>query len=208
LIDLVRVRTAQSLDKIMSHVGGILAEFTTLASPIAAVAIVKKDVALRVVGSLSELLVKKKELRQPLESLLTSYVIPDLRHANGFLRARASWVVQRYSNWEYSNPAHYKFVVENVFQNLSDPELPVQMESCTAITAIIRCAHMLEPFRPLIPGILTAFFKLIDQIGNEDVIIIFDSLIEKFGDEITPYAKDLIQQMVLLLIFFLALHCS
>lgn len=55
---------------------------------------------------------------------------------------------------------------------------------------------VLEPFRPLIPAILDAFFGVMDEIGNEDVIVIFDSLIEKFGDEISPFAVQLVQRMV------------
>lgn len=68
---------------------------------------------------------------------------------------------------------------------------------------------MLEPFRPLIPGILEAFFKVIDEVGNEDVVVVFDSLIEKFGDEISPFAAQLVERMVrrqfFLSFFFIAI---
>jgi hypothetical protein len=43
---------------------------------------------------------------------------------------------------------------------------------------------------------LDAFFKVIDEIGNEDILVLFDSLIEKFGDEISPYAGQLVARMV------------
>ena len=201
LIDLVRKRTAQTLDRVLNHVGQMLAAYSqgAAASAGAAVApalIVQKDVALRAVGSLSELLVKKAEHLGSLEQLLVAQVVPDLQHASGFLRARACWTLNRFSNFAYSDSAVYAAVVQGVYANLAHAELPVKMEACAAIAGIIRSSRDVEPFRPLIPGILDAFFRLIDEIGNEDVVSIFDSLIEKFGDEISPYAVQLVQRMM------------
>jgi hypothetical protein len=194
LIDLVRTRTAQTLDRVLNVIGETLAAYSQ--APTDAGLIVKKDVVMRAFGSLSELLVQKSEHKSTIEHVLVVHAIADLTHSNGFLRARASWVLCRFSNVEFTDKQHYVQMVQGVYNLLTDRELPVKMEACSAIAAIIRCASQLEPFRPLIPGIIGAFFQIIDEIGKEDVVDIFDSLIEKFGDEISPYAQQLVERMV------------
>lgn len=91
---------------------------------------IEKDCALLTFGSLSEHLLKNRKFAAELEGLLVSCVFPDFNSPVGFLRCRACWMVQRFSEIPWSDDgAHLRTLIELVLQRLSDPALPVQIEA-------------------------------------------------------------------------------
>lgn len=46
------------------------------------------------------------------------------------------------------------------------------------------------------------FFKLMNEVENEDLVFTLETIVDKFGEEIAPYALGLCQNLVTLLIYF------
>lgn len=43
---------------------------------------------------------------------------------------------------------------------------------------------------------LTEFFKLMNEVENEDLVFTLETIVDKFGEEMAPYALGLCQNLV------------
>lgn len=64
----------------------------------------QKDGALQMVGTLAEVLLKKKMYRDQMENMLLTYVLPEFVSPHAHMRARACWVLQYFGNIKLKNP--------------------------------------------------------------------------------------------------------
>uniref|UniRef100_A0AAX7V3N2 Importin N-terminal domain-containing protein n=1 Tax=Astatotilapia calliptera TaxID=8154 RepID=A0AAX7V3N2_ASTCA len=64
----------------------------------------KKDGALHMIGSLAEILLKKKIYKDQMEFMLQNHVFPLFRSELGYMRARACWVLNQEKAKEYITP--------------------------------------------------------------------------------------------------------
>lgn len=61
----------------------------------------QKDGALHMVGSLADVLLKKKPYRDQLDQLFIKYVFPEFNSDRGHMRARACWVLHYFAEYEF-----------------------------------------------------------------------------------------------------------
>lgn len=54
-----------------------------------------------------------------------------------------------------------------------------------------------EPFRPLIPTILTSFFHMLDAVGIQRVVTTLETFVDRFESDMAPYAVQLTTNLVL-----------
>ncbi len=91
---------------------------------------IQKDGALQVIGSLSEILFKRKRYAPQIEPLLVTHVYPDFRSPISFLRSRACCIVQQFDFVQWSDDgSNLNTLIQLVLQSLSDSALPVQIEA-------------------------------------------------------------------------------
>lgn len=57
----------------------------------------QKDGALHMFGTLANILLKEKLNREKVEIMLRKYILPELNSIHGHMRARACWVLHRFS---------------------------------------------------------------------------------------------------------------
>jgi hypothetical protein len=55
---------------------------------------------------------------------------------------------------------------------------------------------VIEFIRPHIPVILNALFQMINELGTEHVVSVFDTLMDRFGEEIAPWAEGICAKLV------------
>ncbi|GJN11878.1 hypothetical protein PR202_ga30113 [Eleusine coracana subsp. coracana] len=55
-------------------------------------------------------------------------------------------------------------------------------------------AH-LDEIRPFLPQLLDEFFKLMSEVENEDLVFTLETIVDKFGEEMAPYALGLCQSL-------------
>lgn len=157
---------------------------------------VEKDCALLAFGSLSVALLSKKKYSGDLEGLMVSSVFPDFNSPVGFLRCRACWMVQRFSEIPWSDDGtNLRTLIELVLQRLSDPALPVQIEASKALRFLIEVDGAEVTLLPVLPQILNEYFRIMNEIGNDEVVAALQVIIDTFGEHISPHAIALVTQL-------------
>ncbi|KAG1331571.1 Importin beta-like SAD2 [Cocos nucifera] len=53
----------------------------------------------------------------------------------------------------------------------------------------------LNEIRPILPQLLDEFFKLMNEVENEDLVFTLETIVDKFGEEMAPYAIGLCQNL-------------
>jgi len=157
---------------------------------------IEKDGALLTFGSLSNYLLSKKKYASELEGLLVTSVFPDFNSPVGFLRFRACWMVQQFSEVKWNDDGtNLRSLIQMVLQRLSDPALPVQIEASKALRFLIEADGAEETLLPVLPQLLTEYFRIMTEIGNDEVVAALQVIIDQFGDHIEPHAAALVTQL-------------
>ncbi|ETV94333.1 hypothetical protein H310_11980 [Aphanomyces invadans] len=173
---------------------------TYLNSPIEARDVIQKEAALHGLSALQGLLVKSKAHKPQIESLLQAHVLPEFHNANGFLRLRAcKMFTGDFMTDIVFSDATITELANSMMKSMADSELPVRIEAAKALRHIVMYEHsnaVLDAMRPVLPQIMEQYFKLMDEIGNDEVVIALEHIIDQFAEEIGPYAVQLIEKLV------------
>ena len=146
------------------------------------------DGALYLVGQLSDVLKREKGYRESLEDMLVAHVQPSFQSPHGNLRAKACWTAAQFADIKFNDSKNFVNLFWNVCNCLKDPELPVKVEAVCSLRAFIDSSEDLETLKPILPQLLDEFFKIMDQVESEDIVYTLETITEKFGEEIAPYA--------------------
>ncbi|OQR99928.1 hypothetical protein THRCLA_06328, partial [Thraustotheca clavata] len=173
---------------------------TYLATPVEKRDVVQKDAVLHGLMSLDKLLTKSKAHKSQVEALIIAHVLPEFHNTHGFLRLRACKMFTGHfiSDIKFTD-ATVTEIAQCMLKCMKDTELPVQIEAAKTLRYIVTYEHSeaaLNVMRPLLPEIMQQYFSLMDEIGNDDVVIALEHIIDAFADEIGPYAVQLIQKLV------------
>ena len=157
---------------------------------------IEKDGALLTFGSLAKFLLAKEKYAKEVEGLLVTSVFPDFGSPVAFLRYRACWMVQQFSSVRWSDDGtNLRNLLHLTLGRLSDPALPVQIEASKALRFLIEADGADETLLPVLPQLLTEYFRIMNEIGNDEVVSALQVLLDKFGDHIEPHAVQLVTQL-------------
>ncbi|KAL8505360.1 hypothetical protein ACS0TY_016557 [Phlomoides rotata] len=78
---------------------------------------------------------------------------------------------------------------------MRDPELLVRVDSVFALRFFVEACNDLGEIRPILPQLLDEFFKLMDEVENEDLVFTLETIVDKFGEEMAPHALGLCQNL-------------
>ncbi|KAL5998548.1 hypothetical protein ACLOJK_009491 [Asimina triloba] len=163
----------------------------------------KKDGALLAIGTLCDKLRKTEPYKSELERMLVQHVFPEFSSPVGHLRAKtlhsqtnvAAWVAGQYADINFSDQNNFRNAFHSVVFGLRDPELPVRVDSVFALRAFVEACKDLDEIRPILPQLLDEFFKLMNEVENEDLVFTLETIVDKFGEEMAPYALGLCQNL-------------
>ena len=158
--------------------------------------IIIKEGAMRMLGALRQVLIKDEAHYPTIERLLTTGVLPELSSPHGFVRSRAISLLGRYSKLPWQGKAAQADAIRFICQNLQPPNaLPVRLESAAAVSRLVRDEAVMEWLKPQIPLIFATFFALMDEIGNEEVISTLQALLGQVGEDVEPYAAEVVTRL-------------
>jgi importin-7 len=190
LVDLVKHRGQDVTQGLLGRMTEILHRYPSSQNHI------EKDGALLTFGSLSRYLLAKEKYNAQLEALMVTSVFPDFNSPVAFLRFRACWMVQQFSTIKWSDDGnHLRNLIQMVLLRLSDPALPVQIEASKAVRFLIEIDGAEETLLPVLPQLLTEYFRIMNEIGNDEVVSALQVLLDKFGNHIEPHAVALVTQL-------------
>ncbi|XP_077250457.1 importin beta-like SAD2 isoform X3 [Tasmannia lanceolata] len=155
----------------------------------------QKDGALLAIGTLCDKLKQTEPYKSELERMLVQHVFPEFSSPAGHLRAKAAWVAGQYAHINFSDQNNFRKALNCVVAGLRDPELPVRVDSVFALRSFVEACKDLNEIRPILPQLLDEFFKLMNEVENEDLVFTLETIVDKFGEEMAPYALGLCQNL-------------
>ncbi|KAG2439798.1 hypothetical protein HYH02_010433 [Chlamydomonas schloesseri] len=157
------------------------------------------DGALLAVGCLAPLLKHKKPYKEQLGPIMATYVMPCFASRHGHLRSKAVWVSGVFCDTAFPDGTNrgptYMAFFEAVVRCLGDPELPVRVDAVVSLRHFLEEMEDVEPVAPALPALLNSIFGLMNQVDNEDLVFTLEVLVDKFGEQIGPYAVQMAQQL-------------
>uniref|UniRef100_A0A182VLJ7 Importin N-terminal domain-containing protein n=1 Tax=Anopheles merus TaxID=30066 RepID=A0A182VLJ7_ANOME len=157
----------------------------------------EKDGALHMVGSLAEVLLRKKIFKEQVEQLLMQYVFPEFASPHGHLRARACWVMHYFSDIKLKNPQ----VLEQIMRYLSnalltDKDLPVKVEAAMSMQMFLISQEEAAPFlESQIKDITMELLRIIRETENEELTSVLQKIVCTYSDQLPPIALDICQHL-------------
>lgn len=192
--DLVKHRGQDVTQNLLSRMTEILHRYA--AAPVEQKNHIEKDGALLTFGSLAKFLLAKEKYAKEIEGLLVTSVFPEFTSPVSYLRYRACWMVQAFSSVKWTDDGtHLRNLLEMVLNRLSDPALPVQIEASKALRFLIESDGAEDTLLPVLPQLLNEYFRIMNEIGNDEVVSALQVLLDKFGDHIEPHAVALVTQL-------------
>ncbi|XP_072048064.1 LOW QUALITY PROTEIN: importin-7-like [Amphiura filiformis] len=157
----------------------------------------QKDGALHVIGSLADILLKKKIYKEQMENMLVNHVFPEFHSQLGYMRARANWVVHSFNEVKYKNKQNLEMALQLTRTGLiEDKEMPVKVEAAFAIQMLITSHDKAkEIVQPQIKEIIQALLHVIRETEKDDLTGVMQKLIYTYGEDIIPIAVEITQHL-------------
>lgn len=191
--ELVRKRGKENLQKFLGFIVEVFRRYDE--APLDQKPYRQKDGGLLAVGALNDKLKQTEPYKSQLENMLVTHVYPEFTSPAGHLRAKAAWVAGQYADIQFSDQRHFTTALHCVVAALTDSELPVRVDSVVALRTFVEACKDLSEIRPILPQLLDEFFKLMNEVENEDLVFTLETIVDKFGEEMAPYALGLCQNL-------------
>ncbi|KAL0710541.1 hypothetical protein Bca4012_017519 [Brassica carinata] len=191
--ELVQKRGKENLPKFVQFVVGILRSYDE--APAEHKPYRRKDGAMLSVGALCDKLKQTDPYKSELEHMLVQHIFPEFNSPAGHLRAKAAWVAGQYAYINFSDQNNFRKALHSVVSGMRDPDLPVRVDSVLALRSFVEACKDLNEIRPILPQLLDEFFKLMNEVENEDLVFTLETIVDKFGEEMAPYAFGLCQNL-------------
>jgi hypothetical protein len=67
----------------------------------------------------------------------------------------------------------------------------VKVEAALAISELLNHQEVVDFIRPNLGNILRIFLKIMDDVDYDDLIVALKDIVDKYGEEVAPYAVSL-----------------
>jgi len=186
VIDLGRNRGKNHLNSMMTFVGQTMMRYSS--APEAEKKPQEKDGAMAVIAELEDKLRVVPEYAKQLERILVDHIFPEFSSPHPWLRARACYVFGSFFRLEWANEENYKTGLRLVLKCVVDPELPVRVRAVMALQHLIANPLSTEEIRKILPQLIEEFFKIMNEIDNDELVLTLKLIIEHFSEEMGPYS--------------------
>uniref|UniRef100_A0A671PP07 Importin-7-like n=1 Tax=Sinocyclocheilus anshuiensis TaxID=1608454 RepID=A0A671PP07_9TELE len=159
----------------------------------------KKDGALHMIGSLAEILLKRKIYKDQMEFMLQNHVFPLFRSELGYMRARACWVLHYFCEVKFKIDQNLQTALELTRLCLiNDNEMPVKVEAAIALQVLISNQEKAKDYiTPHIRPVMQALLQIVRETENDDLTNVIQKMICEYSEEVTPIAVEMTQHLVI-----------
>ncbi|KAL3475794.1 armadillo-type protein [Aspergillus californicus] len=193
LITLTKNRKKQTFS-ILTFVNGVVSKYE--AAPDDQKQPREKEGALRMIGSLSSVILgKKSPIADQVEYFFVRHVFPEFRSPHGFLRARACDTLEKFEQLDFQDPNNLMIIYRNILESMTDSELPVRVEAALALQPLIRHDVIRTSMQQNIPQIMQQLLKLANEVDVDALANVMEDFVEVFSAELTPFAVALSEQL-------------
>tara|TARA_B110000977_G_C10922619_1_gene433745 strand:+ start:358 stop:720 length:363 start_codon:yes stop_codon:yes gene_type:complete len=85
----------------------------------------------------------------------------------------------------------------------SDPDFPVQATAAASLRYLIKSPTCSAVIEPILQPVLIEFMRLMKEIPVDDLVCSLETIIDRFGPKILPFADQLVGQVNIEYIFFI-----
>uniref|UniRef100_A0A8C2XV09 Importin 7 n=1 Tax=Cyclopterus lumpus TaxID=8103 RepID=A0A8C2XV09_CYCLU len=159
----------------------------------------KKDGALHMIGSLAEILLKKKIYKDQMEFMLQNHVFALFRSELGYMRARACWVLHYFCEVKFKSDQNLQTALELTRLCLiNDNEMPVKVEAAIALQVLISNQEKAKEYiTPFIRPVMQALLHIVRETENDDLTNVIQKMICEYSEEVTPIAVEMTQHLAM-----------
>ncbi|KAL9955530.1 hypothetical protein ACROYT_G036866 [Oculina patagonica] len=145
----------------------------------------QKDGALHMIGTLADVLLKRKMYKVQLENMLVQHVYPEFKNPQGYLRARACWVLHSFGDITFKEERNLATAVDSARICLTeDDDPPVIVEAAIALQFLIEKQEGSKKYiEPHVRQIILQLLKVIRETENDDLTGVMQKLISTYGDQ-------------------------
>lgn len=153
----------------------------------------QRDGALHLVGTLNDILIKKKFYKDEIDSLLSQYVFPEFHSPLGYMRARACWVLHCFATVRFkSEQLLVEAVRLTVTALLTDTELPVKVEAAIAIQMLLASQEKTHKYlEPQVTAVTTELLKIIRETENDNIANVLQKIVPLYTEQLMPMAFEI-----------------
>ncbi|KAK7203628.1 putative nonsense-mediated mRNA decay protein [Myxozyma melibiosi] len=194
LITLAERRRKSTFNNILSFINGVVVaqeanvNDETLAR--------QKEGALRMMGSLSHIILgKKSPVAGMMESFFVAHIFHDFQSPFGFLRVRACELLNRFSDAEFKDPNNISIIYSNIAACLNDKHLPVQIEAALALQPLARHESIRNALSQNIKAVMAKLMELTKKIDMDPLIGVMEDFVDMFSEQLAPFAVELAEQL-------------
>ncbi|KAI8431162.1 hypothetical protein MSG28_001206 [Choristoneura fumiferana] len=157
----------------------------------------QRDGALHMVGTLSDLLIKKKFYKEEIDSLLSQYVFPEFNNPLGYMRARACWVLHCFASVRFkSEPLLVKAVHLTINALLNDSDLPVKVEAAIALQILLSSQEKVHKLlEPQVKAVTTELLKVIRETENDNIANVLQKIVPMYTEQLMPMAYEITEHL-------------
>ncbi|XP_045465095.1 importin-7 [Harmonia axyridis] len=157
----------------------------------------QKDGALHMIGSLADILLKKKMYKDQLDQFFVKFVFPEFNSDRGHLRARACWTLHNFAEHEFKQDDILVEGVNLVIKSLLyDKDLPVKVEAAVALQSLLSYQEKAyKHAEPRIKEISLELLSIIHETENEDVTGVMQKMVCIYTQHLIPIASEICSQL-------------
>lgn len=157
----------------------------------------QKDGALHMVGTLNDILMKKKFYKEEIDSLFSQYVFPEFTNPLGYMRARACWVLQSFAGVRFkSDELLLEACQLTINALLSDTELPVKVEAAIALQMLLTSQEKVHKYlEPQVNAVTLELLKVIRETENDNLANVLQKIVPLYTEQLLPVAVEIIEHL-------------
>ena len=159
----------------------------------------QRDGGLHMIGTMADILLKKKNYKESMEQFLVSFVFPAFQSPQGHLRARACWMLHYFADVKYNNHnilgQAFSLTITSL---LEDKEVPVKVEAAIAIQMMLSSqGDAAKKFvQPQIGDITMQLLQIIRDTENDDLTSVMQKIVCTYTEELIPLAEKICNHLV------------
>ncbi|ESN98462.1 hypothetical protein HELRODRAFT_113778 [Helobdella robusta] len=152
-----------------------------------------KDQALHMIGCLADVLLKKNPYKDQVEQMLVAHVFPHFASTQGFLRARACWMMCSFSELKFKNLNNLQLVTESLCRLLnSDKDLPVRVEAAVGLQKLLsEQSRVKDMLIPCVHQIFKDLLSLMQETETDNISGCLQNFVYTYSEEVKPLAVEI-----------------
>lgn len=153
----------------------------------------QRDGALHMIGTLIDVLIKKKFYNEEIDPLLNQFVIPEFHSPLGYMRARACWVLHCFAGIRFKSELVLMEAVNlTVNALLNDNELPVKVEAAIALQMLLTSQEKVHKIlEPQVKAVTTELLKVIRETENDNIANVLQKIVPLYTEQLMPMAFEI-----------------